>query len=528
MDSKSKYEDEKNVLIDSISQLYDTYKDDEYMNQKLQIYICNQLPTIFQNMKSEKLKREIRMKEMTNEQDSFIQSFLANNQYFYAANTNNFFIYDGLHYQLYGEDDILYHVLSSISKDKQLVSWKHKTKINVMQRIKKNNLLHSIPDSSTIQHVLESLTKNIFHNRELVKYFLCILGDNLLKKENHLIHFIHVRAKNFLTNLNNISNLIVGLNLSQTFRHKHYEHDFMNFRIVQVENNIKWEFNWNEILKLQAIDIICVACHYSKRFSNSDNYALCHLNNSHVVNNIFAIKNTTPELLVDSFISSYIDTNSRQNDSCSQISWKHMQYLWKLFLDEQKIPSVIFMNQLKNIICTKLSNSYIENQDCFSSIFSQKLPIIENFLKFWEETIVIDENESDFEIEEMLTLLKKWNHDQNKHFILSGKQIIDFITFYYPNIEIENDKYLSGIRCTLWDKQYDIQIAIENLRLENLAKNEQNNSQHTGFSVYEAYLYYCKFTSNTPLKMVVSKSYFEKYIYEHYGIYLSENNVFTF
>jgi len=526
MESKNDEDSDKAKLFQSVSELYDTYKEDEYMNQKLQLYICNQLPTIFQNMKAEKMKRQIRMEEMTSEQDTFIQYFLANNQYFYAANTNNFFLYDGLHYQLYSEDDILYHVLSSISKDKQLVSWKHKTKINVMKRIKENNLLSSIPDSSTIQDVLESLTKNLFHNRELVKYFLCILGDNLLKKENHLIHFIHVHAKNFLRNLNNISNLVVGLNLSQTFKHKHYEHDFNNFRIVQIENDVHFESNWNQILKAQAIDILCVSCYYSNRFSNSDNYALQHLNNSHVVKNIFAIKNTTPETLLKTFISSYIDKKSTETESCSPISWKNMQYLWKLYLDEQQIPSVIFMNQLKTMICENLSEYYDTTQDVFTNIYSHKLPIIENFLQFWENSIVLDEDESDFEIEELLTLLKRWNQLQNKHFSVSDKQLLDFITFYYPTIEIENDKYLCGIKCSLWDKQYDIHMAIENMRLENIARKENNNSLIINISVYEAYLYYCKFTSNTLLKLVASKSYFEKYIYDHYGIYLSENNFF--
>jgi hypothetical protein len=526
MESKNDEDSDKAKLFQSVSELYDTYKEDEYMNPKLQLYICNQLPTIFQNMKAEKMKRQIRIEEMTSEQDTFIQYFLVNNQYFYAANTNNFFLYDGLHYQLYSEDDILYHVLSSISKDKQLVSWKHKTKINVMKRIKENNLLSSIPDSSTIQDVLESLTKNLFHNRELVKYFLCILGDNLLKKENHLIHFIHVHAKNFLRNLNNISNLVVGLNLSQTFKHKHYEHDFNNFRIVQIENDVHFESNWNQILKTQAIDILCVSCYYSNRFSNSDNYALQHLNNSHVVKNIFAIKNTTPEILLETFISSYIDKKSTETDSCSPISWKNMQYLWKLYLDEQQIPSVIFMNQLKTMICENLSEYYDTTQDVFTNIYSHKLPIIENFLQFWENNIVLDEDESDFEIEELLTLLKRWNQLQNKHFSVSDKQLLDFITFYYPTIEIENDKYLCGIKCSLWDKQYDIHMAIENMRLENIARKENNNSLIINISVYEAYLYYCKFTSNTLLKLVASKSYFEKYIYDHYSIYLSENNFF--
>jgi hypothetical protein len=239
-------------------------------------------------------------------------------------------------------------------------------------------------------------------------------------------------------------------------------------------------------LKTQAIDILCVSCYYSNRFSNSDNYALQHLNNSHIVKNIFAIKNTTPEILLKTFISSYIDKKSTEAESCSPISWKNMQYLWKLYLDEQQIPSVIFMNQLKTMICENLSEYYDTTQDVFTNIYSHKLPIIENFLQFWENNIILDDDESDFEIEELLTLLKRWNQLQNKHFGVSDKQLLDFITFYYPTIEIENDKYLCGIKCSLWDKQYDIHMAIENMRLENIARKENNNSLIINISVYEA------------------------------------------
>ena len=93
---------------------------------------------------------------------------MAVNQYFHIISTNHFFVYDGLHYQIFSEDDILHQVLSTISKDRQLLSWKHKTKINIMKRIKNNNLLDTIPESDTIQFVLQNLTNMIFPNQFLV------------------------------------------------------------------------------------------------------------------------------------------------------------------------------------------------------------------------------------------------------------------------------------------------------------------------------------------------------------------------
>ena len=156
---------DKEKIQNTIDELYETYKEDEYMNQKMVSYICAQMPNILSNMKQNHLDRVARIQEMTNEQDTFIQSFLNNNQYLYAPTTGNFFIYDGLHYQIYSEDDILHHVLSSISKDRQLMSWKYKTKLNIMKRIKENYLLNSIPESDTIQNVLSVLTTSIFSTK---------------------------------------------------------------------------------------------------------------------------------------------------------------------------------------------------------------------------------------------------------------------------------------------------------------------------------------------------------------------------
>ena len=116
---------------------------------------------------------------------------------------------------------------------------------------------------------------------------------------------------------------------------------------------------------------------------------------------------------------------------------------------------------------------------------------------------------------------------------MNDKQVLDLIHYYYPTIDIERDKYLSGIRCLLWDKQLDIQVALENMKEHIRVKYNVNSSDtrvqsptiHHNISIYDAYLYYCKFTTSasnlnlneltTMEKQVVSKAYFEKYIYDN-------------
>ena len=532
---------EKDSLIRTISELYTCYKDDDYMNPKIVNYVINQLPGIFLHMKENHETNIARQLELRTEHDVFIESFLNDNQYFFVSSTATFFVYDGFHYKIYSEDEILYHVLSTVSKEqKNLLSWKQKTKRNVMKRIKESYLLNSIPESDTIQSVINALTVNIFPSKSAVKYFLCILGDNLLKKNNHLVHYVNQNAKDFIRTLNNLSNMFVGLNLSQTFKYKYHDHDYDIFRVLNIQDNIKYESMWSNILKYHMIDILCVACHYSNRYDSSDQYLENHCDDDSLKGLVFLVKNTSAETLVEDFINEYIDKNTTN----SQITWKNMQYLWKRFLDVQHIPSVIFFHELKNILIDKLSVHYHEDTDTFTGIFSKSLPSIQYFLQFWSDTIVFDENETDLEIDELIILYKHWCQSNNNHYTnMNDKQIIDIITYYYPSVEVEQDKYLSGIRNLLWDKQLDIQVALDDMRQRTRVQYEQldngidisrrSPSIYSNISIYDAYKYYCNFISKTSAsnlsqmpatnRRIVSKSYFEKYIFDQYENYIVDN-----
>ena len=105
----------------AINALYQKYETDPYMISKITSYVCTQLPNIFENIKLNHYQRALRMEELTTEQDTFIQSFLTNNQYFYVSATDKYFFYDGIQYQIISEDDILHKVLSTISNGRNLM-----------------------------------------------------------------------------------------------------------------------------------------------------------------------------------------------------------------------------------------------------------------------------------------------------------------------------------------------------------------------------------------------------------------------
>jgi hypothetical protein len=110
-------------------------------------------------------------------------------------NNNFFYEYDGEKYLIVKEDDVIHKLLSTISSDRVLLQWKYKTKINIIKQIKDRSLFSSIPETDTIQNVLNVLYPAVFASKNSAKYFLTIIGDNILKKQSQLIFLVSQKMK---------------------------------------------------------------------------------------------------------------------------------------------------------------------------------------------------------------------------------------------------------------------------------------------------------------------------------------------
>jgi hypothetical protein len=484
--------------IQVITSIYQKYENDSYMTTKIHNYITHQLPILFNNMHNNREESIKKNQEKMNDQDVFIQSFLHKHSYYYIPSTEKYFFYDGLHYMPYSEDEILY----SISKEPGLSSWKQRTRISIMKKIKENSILNTIPNTETIQFVIELLFPIFFNSRTQVKYFLTILGDNILKKTSNF-YFINTKSKAFLRELNNYSQVYIGNHLNQSFKYKYHEHEYYQCRLLQINDVIKMEHLWLPIVNEYYLDIICVATHYSTRFGSADNYLMTYSNDDSLINYAFYLKNMTPQLLIQNFLNEYIQSVQNNNITNSNnrpiIQWKNLQYLWKHFLDSKKLPSVIFQQNLKQLFLENLGHNYDENSDSFIGIFSKYNPSIQKFLQFWEETMVFSEDACELEVDEIILLFKKWSYDTNTPNI-NDRQIIDLISHFYPNVEIEEDKFIYKMKCTLWDKTTDIHLILETLDISNI-------------SLYDAYEKYCKMQRKEN-KMIVTKYFFEKFVFD--------------
>ena len=554
--------------VDSITNLLDKYRNDPYMFAKIHNYVCFHLPTMMENIQKTHIERQQRIAELTVEQEGFIERFLNTHRYFYVPTTETFVFYDGQRYTITTEDSILYHILTTITREKQLMIWKQRTKVYLMKRIKESLLSKSIPETETIQRVLSALHPALFETKQEAKYFLTILGDNLLRKrETDWIHFITPKAKAFLREITQISQLMFGVNAAITFKHKYYDHEYAHCRLVSINGSVSSEPVWGAILTDISIDMLCVACHYSMRYSSSDDYVARFSNQDTLESSVFYLRNHTRAQLVERFIGEYLEVSpSTQSVSATapsstaaspsttpptstgflnsaiqnayatrpsrQISWKNMQYLWRHFLDLQKLPAVMFQQDLKTGLVDALSDHYREDLDVFIGVSSRYMPAIRNFLSFWENTMVYEES-GEYEIEEMCVLYKKWLAIQplptpSGPVSLNEKQMLDLIAYYFPYVEIEKDKYIYGVRCSLWDKQLDIQTAMEQMKEMLRESTDADATANYATTIYDAYIWYCRYYSNTGVKpvekpQIASKAYFDKYVAENIGIYIIDD-----
>jgi hypothetical protein len=554
-----------NDYVKIIENLYAKYKNYPYVLHRLNLHIEN-LPTTLEQDAENYEKRQNRNALLTNEQKTFIQVFLKKHQYFYYSPNNTFFEYDNKHYSKIKEDDILYNLLTGISKDDILIQWKYKTKANVIKIIKERNLLKSIPETYTIQRILKFLSPAIFKTKNETKYFLTILGDNILKKKSSNLYLTNPTTKKLLNEIDNLVWFFLGFNnVNSNFITKYHENnEYENYRLINTLETISIEFI-QEIVRKLGLDLLCVACHYSTRYTNSDNFLETKIEDE-LKNRVLFLKMNTPKTIIDAFCDQYIEQlpNVKTDNSLNvnanvnakkmnySITWKNMHFIWKKFLSNMGMPNIIFYNTIKNILKERFE--YDENNDTFYDVTSKYLPVVSEFIKFWDDTITYDiefndlivtdgngslqvassplcsptdyyllttynpdahntnmvldpnttytidtkEFTNELEIGEILVLFKYWCKTNNSDIpttIMSlstfyENDIIKLLRHFYPYIKIQDNKFIPNIQSVLWNKKRDIDNSLEQLKT---TYKKQNKDVIIDFS--DAYYFYAVYVS---------------------------------
>ena len=486
------------------------------MIQRLQYHLLHILPATLENESKNHKQRVTRTHFLINEQQIFIQVFLSKNQYYYLPNNGCFYHYDGKNYFTITEDDIQHELLTTISKDKTLMQWKHKTKINIIKQIKERNLFTSTPESETFQTVLNVLCPAFFSNKQEAKYFLTVIGDNILKKNPDLIFLIHSKTKKFINKLENIVYYNIGMtNIVHNLITKYHEnYDYEKCRLLKINETVSLDI-WTDIFKKTGLNLLCVAAHYSNRYTSSDAFVLNHVNEE-LRNHIFYLKNNKQQEIINHFCEYSIEQSTTSSSNLS-INWKNMHYIWKQFISNYSYPSMIYSSSLKTLLRERFS--YDEERDAFINITSKYMPLTSDFMLFWEKTItVIEESnigDDEFEMDEICALFKKWTLcPENASLCLTCGNIpehaaVKLITHFFPNVEIIENKYLLNIRCSMWNKVNDIQQALDAFKIMKLGEKAlESVSEFSLVSLDHVYQFYCTHCNKKKMLICLDKNSF--------------------
>ena len=478
--------------ISTISGLYETYKYSPNVILKLKNYIHNDLPILLKKYNEEEKKKSFLEKASS----KYINDFLScpDRQYFYIEATDIFIEYKGEDYTHINEDDLWMFILSDITKNEILLENKHEIKNNIIEKIKKNNIKCTIPESYTVQYVINFFTPTLFTTKEDVKHLMAIIGDNILNKQTELYYFVPIESKPFFDTLESMCQYYFRskLNITSSIRYRYRNEEYSKSRIIYFTKSIKNKSCWLSFLKDNLFNLLVVSCHYSTRYVNADCYV--KKRNVNFKNRIFYLKNNTKDNLVQEFIEKMI-----VKDDKLKINFNDMYFLWKIYLKNKNIPNTILKTEFEEIIKNKLSN--INN--IFTNCKSNFLDNVKIFKKFWNETIERD-FDNEIEISELHTLMLSWINNNSKTVTnFSEENLEDMIRYFYSDIDIKDDKFLTGIKCKLWDKLGDIKEAFEN-------KFEKEFNEK--IKIYDAYVMYCKYSNNNNKLLTVSKKYFYKFL----------------
>ena len=220
-----------NTLFEKVEALFKKYESNEYMTNRLNIHIDTILPNTIEMEFETHKDRLLRTSSLQNTQETFIKVFLNKHKYYYLHASGFYYEYVDDTYYIRKEDDIHYKLLSTISEDRVLMDWKYKTKFNIIRQIKERNVLATTPNTATIQRVLNAIYPSFFPSKNSAKYFMTVIGDNILKKQTP-IRIIN-KYSTIFSEIDCISPIIGANNLTSNFACKYNDnHVYSQYRLT--------------------------------------------------------------------------------------------------------------------------------------------------------------------------------------------------------------------------------------------------------------------------------------------------------
>lgn len=430
-----------------------------------------------------------------------VDDFNSNNMIYFNKTSKIYYNYIDNNYLLLNEDNMLHHILYFISNFKQQdhiidLSLKNNIKQKILKSIKENSVYDTIPDTDTIQKVLNICVPTIFDRKEYAKIFLLSLGSIILKKQNDqkTVIFMRNQIKPFLNEINKyISMYFSNNNVFNIFKFK-YTQDHVSSVDKLVIPCKSFNMDMFSFPEQFYVNLICVCIYYSNRYDSVDNYLQSVIEDvTHVEKCVNYFQHSTKESVTQYFADKYFIKNA--NESMEQ---KELLFLWKQYVEQEDMFVHVFTSHqdfLINLFET-LNQTYDESNsnNRLQGYYSMEIPTIQLFRAFWDKYFIYCEDEYYFEISEILHLFHQ-AHKQKKT-NLSETTIKLILQLYYDTHTINKGKIIHNLKCTFWDKQKEIDdfITKENINIKQ--------------NIHTIYKNYCIYEKN----LKIGKKYFTMYL----------------
>ena len=433
------------ALHDKIDELVEAYKDDPYVISRLEAFIMNHLPNSLAAASELQKERTERRERLLSSGDVFTERFIALSKIYYCPRIELFVTYDKEHFNPISEDDIQHLILTNITKNQELVPWKHKLKNSIVKSLKERSPLDCIPESATIQFVLNQLFPSVFHTKNAAKHFLTAVGD-CIKGERTNTYIVTSALKDIMREIETAHyNCFCSSSILANFKMKYHGHNYANTRFFQSKletSTLRMPYE----LSKHMVDLLCVASHYSERYTSADNFVNTANDETLTKISMFS-KDLTVEKLTSDFKESAL-----YECKGSTISSKNMLFILKKYMDDHNIPNIVFYEPFSENLRKMIQFS--PDTDSYVDITSNYLPIVSAFSQFWENHITEDFGAPEYEVSELVHLfLLRWSATR-KH--VSEEFIMDLLKHHSPETTIEDDKYIFNVACDLWDKRGEV------------------------------------------------------------------------
>jgi hypothetical protein len=403
--------------LDEVLQLY---RNDPFILDKIDQFMTDKFAAMFERIKCQKQRALTQQQELDQFCSNFVYNYIHQNnsgRYFYIPSAKRYVEYvSTVTIPIYRErsvDDLTFVTGNYIDRmcavDGLSNARRSALVAAVFSEIRTTPISTTIPETTTIQHIMDLLVPSAFPTKSDAKFFLTAVGDHLLGKTNRAdeVFYYPTAAKQAISWLSDcITKWFGPSGLLTSFRCKPSP-TVVSKRALLIRMNRGTNLFSEIHHSFNLLTMCCVACHYSDRHRNAYTYLTKYCTDDRTINYSLTMEpningvgvggagpsmevsgppeagiGSSAERLFARFKNEFFDIGHLA--SSPSISRKSVMFLWRQFLDLYQIPGFVYADEIQLLL--KKQPFYDAVADTFA-VNSVQYSFTEQFIRFWNETM---------------------------------------------------------------------------------------------------------------------------------------------